>query len=99
MTRLDVTDPESVRSAVAETSERFGAIDVLVNRAAHGAYGPLGATSMDSHPDLLRDDPDQGHRGADTRAATADPTRSCGGAAEDVWKTRRPPAGPGARLP
>ena len=34
--RLDVTDPESVRTAVAEAESRFGGIDVLVNNAGYG---------------------------------------------------------------
>ncbi len=31
----DITDPESVRLAVAQTTQRCGAIDILVNNAAH----------------------------------------------------------------
>jgi NAD(P)-dependent dehydrogenase (short-subunit alcohol dehydrogenase family) len=34
--RLDVTDQESVRIAVAEAEDRFGGIDVLVNNAGYG---------------------------------------------------------------
>ncbi|MFT9267190.1 oxidoreductase [Oenococcus sp.] len=33
---LDVTDPEQIKSAVAASKDRFGAIDVLVNNAGHG---------------------------------------------------------------
>lgn len=39
--RLDVTDPGQVEAAVADTIDRFGRIDVLVNNAGHGVAGAL----------------------------------------------------------
>ena len=38
VTRLDVTDPESVRQAVDEGLSRFGSIHVLVNNAGFGGH-------------------------------------------------------------
>ncbi len=38
---LDVSDVDSVRAATSAAIERFGRIDVVVNNAGVGAYGPL----------------------------------------------------------
>ena len=41
VTRLDVTDLDSINEAVRLGIQRFGKIDVLVNNAGYGAYGTL----------------------------------------------------------
>lgn len=43
--RLDVTDPDSIAAAVAETRAAFGPIDVVVNNAGFAVNGPVEATT------------------------------------------------------
>lgn len=47
LARLDVTDGASIGAAVAAAQARFGGIDVLLNNAGFGAYGPLEAFDME----------------------------------------------------
>jgi NAD(P)-dependent dehydrogenase (short-subunit alcohol dehydrogenase family) len=39
--RLDVTNPEQVRAAIAKAVDEFGSIDVVVNNAGYGSIGAL----------------------------------------------------------
>lgn len=51
--RLDVTDIDSIRLAVAETERRFGPIDVLVNNAGGGLGGPVEGASLEQFTRLF----------------------------------------------
>ena len=45
--RLDVTDIDSIKSAIATTLEKFGRIDAIVNNAGYGVIGPFEATTLE----------------------------------------------------
>jgi NAD(P)-dependent dehydrogenase (short-subunit alcohol dehydrogenase family) len=45
--RLDVTDPDSIATAVSETLRQFGDIDVVVNNAGYALMGPFEAFTLD----------------------------------------------------
>ncbi|HEY8985278.1 MAG TPA: SDR family oxidoreductase [Streptomyces sp.] len=47
VTRMDITDEDTIRSAIRESEERFGPTDVLVNNAGYVLRGTLEETTLD----------------------------------------------------
>jgi short-subunit dehydrogenase len=45
--RLDVTDSDSIKKAIADTLEKFGRIDAVVNNAGYGLVGAFEAASQE----------------------------------------------------
>jgi 3-oxoacyl-[acyl-carrier protein] reductase len=45
---LDVADPESIRTVIAEIVERFGGLDSVVNNAGISAFSPIDSADYDA---------------------------------------------------
>jgi short-subunit dehydrogenase len=45
--RLDVTDIDSIKAAIASTLAKFGRVDAVVNNAGYGVVGPFEATTLE----------------------------------------------------
>src|SRR3546814_7870843 len=50
---LDVTKPDSIASGVAEALEWMGGVDVVVNNAGSGMFGPIEACSVDDFRQVM----------------------------------------------
>ncbi len=52
--RLDVTAPETITAAIAETLEQFGQIDVLMNNAGYALMGPIEGITLEQFNQQLQ---------------------------------------------